>query len=61
MPTISFRLDEYSPRQIAERLGQEGIFVWDGNYCVCLGKTSGHQQYIGGIHLPWRAVPEKAA
>jgi selenocysteine lyase/cysteine desulfurase len=32
VPTVSFRLDRYSPRQVAERLGQAGIFVWDGNY-----------------------------
>jgi selenocysteine lyase/cysteine desulfurase len=32
VPTVAFRLDGYSPRQVAERLGQEGIFVWDGNY-----------------------------
>ncbi len=30
--TISFRLDGYSPRQVAERLGQESIFVWDLRY-----------------------------
>ncbi len=32
VPTIAFRLDGYSPRQVAERLGRAGIFVWDGNY-----------------------------
>ncbi|GAB4526818.1 MAG: cysteine desulfurase-like protein [Anaerolineae bacterium] len=31
-PTVAFRLEGYSPRQVAERLGDEGIFVWDGNY-----------------------------
>jgi selenocysteine lyase/cysteine desulfurase len=31
-PTVAFTLDGYTPRQVAERLGQEGIFVWDGNY-----------------------------
>jgi len=31
-PTVSFTLNGYSPRQVAERLGQAGIFVWDGNY-----------------------------
>ena len=28
-PTVAFTLDGYTPRQAAERLGQEGIFVWD--------------------------------
>jgi len=31
-PTVAFTLDGYTPRQVAKRLGQEGIFVWDGNY-----------------------------
>jgi selenocysteine lyase/cysteine desulfurase len=31
-PTVAFTLEGYSPRQVAERLGAEGIFVWDGNY-----------------------------
>jgi selenocysteine lyase/cysteine desulfurase len=34
VPTISFRLDGYSPRQVAERPGQESIFVWDLRYCA---------------------------
>ena len=32
VPTIAFRLDGYSPREVAEQLGRAGIFVWDGNY-----------------------------
>lgn len=32
VPTISFTLDGFQPREIAERLGEEGIHVWDGNY-----------------------------
>jgi cysteine desulfurase family protein (TIGR01976 family) len=31
-PTVSFRLAGLAPRQVAEALGQRGIFVWDGNY-----------------------------
>ncbi|MEJ2557882.1 MAG: aminotransferase class V-fold PLP-dependent enzyme [Anaerolineae bacterium] len=31
-PTVAFTLEGYSPRKVAERLGREGIFVWDGNY-----------------------------
>jgi selenocysteine lyase/cysteine desulfurase len=31
-PTVAFTLEGYTPRQVAERLGQGGIFVWDGNY-----------------------------
>ncbi|MDP2855908.1 MAG: aminotransferase class V-fold PLP-dependent enzyme, partial [bacterium] len=32
VPTVSFTLEGYRPRQIAEYLGQRGIFTWDGNY-----------------------------
>jgi selenocysteine lyase/cysteine desulfurase len=28
-PTVAFTLEGYTPRQVAERLGQTGIFVWD--------------------------------
>jgi selenocysteine lyase/cysteine desulfurase len=31
-PTVAFTLEGYTPRQVAERLRCEGIFVWDGNY-----------------------------
>jgi cysteine desulfurase family protein (TIGR01976 family) len=31
-PTVSFRLAGKTPRQVAEALGERGIFVWDGNY-----------------------------
>jgi cysteine desulfurase family protein (TIGR01976 family) len=31
-PTVAFTLQSCTPRQVAERLGQAGIFVWDGNY-----------------------------
>lgn len=32
VPTVAFRIDGFSPRQVAESLGEKGIFVWDGNY-----------------------------
>src|SRR5258708_7020453 len=32
VPTVSFTLDGRPPRQVAERLAQEGFYVWDGNY-----------------------------
>jgi cysteine desulfurase family protein (TIGR01976 family) len=30
--TFSFRLKDLAPRLVAEKLAQEGIYVWDGNY-----------------------------
>jgi len=32
VPTVAFTLEGYTPRQMAERLGEEGIFVWDLRY-----------------------------
>ncbi|MBP1741221.1 MAG: cysteine desulfurase family protein [Deltaproteobacteria bacterium] len=32
VPTVSFRMEGISPKQVAEHLGNCGIFVWDGNY-----------------------------
>jgi cysteine desulfurase family protein (TIGR01976 family) len=32
VPTVSFRLEGQHPYAVAEKLGKEGIYVWDGNY-----------------------------
>ena len=32
VPTVSFTLEGVPPHEIARRLGQEGIYVWDGNF-----------------------------
>ena len=32
VPTLSFTLAGYTPREAAERLGEQGIFVWDGDF-----------------------------
>ena len=32
VPTFAFRLDPFSPREIARKLDEEGIYVWDGHY-----------------------------
>jgi len=32
VPTFAFTLEGWQPRQIAERLATQGIYVWDGNY-----------------------------
>ncbi len=31
-PTAAIRLRGFTPRQVAERLGEQGICVWDGNF-----------------------------
>jgi selenocysteine lyase/cysteine desulfurase len=32
VPTVSFTLKGMHPRQVAEALDKENIYVWDGNY-----------------------------
>ena len=32
MPTFSFTLKNRHPQQVAQLLGDAGIYVWDGNY-----------------------------
>jgi len=32
VPTVSFTMEGISPRRLAERLAEEGLYVWDGNY-----------------------------
>lgn len=31
-PTVAIRMEGRTPRELAERLGERGIFCWDGNY-----------------------------
>jgi len=56
VPTFSFRMKNLSPRQVAERLAQESIYVWDGNYYALnvteqLGlEESGGMVRVGGVH-----------
>ncbi len=54
--TFSFRLKGLHPRAIAEKLAQEGIYVWDGNYYAInvterLGlEDSGGMVRVGATH-----------
>jgi cysteine desulfurase family protein (TIGR01976 family) len=56
VPTVAFRLKGWHPRKLAERLGQEGIYVWDGNYYALavterLGlEESGGMVRVGPVH-----------
>ncbi len=54
--TFSFRLKDYHPRAVAEKLAQAGIYVWDGNY-YALGVTErldleprGGMVRVGAVH-----------
>ena len=32
MPTVSFTIEGHQPQTVAEQLGKDGIYVWDGNF-----------------------------
>jgi cysteine desulfurase family protein (TIGR01976 family) len=54
--TFSFRLKDMNPRLVAEKLANEGIYVWDGNYYALnvserLGvEESGGMVRVGAAH-----------
>jgi cysteine desulfurase family protein (TIGR01976 family) len=56
VPTFSFCLNNLSPRNAAERLAQEGLYVWDGNYYAInvteqLGlENKGGMVRVGAVH-----------
>ena len=56
VPTVSFTMDDLSPRAIAERLAEAGINAWEGNYYALavterLGlEESGGMLRIGLVH-----------
>jgi cysteine desulfurase family protein (TIGR01976 family) len=56
VPTYSFTLKGYHPRQVAEALDKQDIYVWDGNYYALavterLGlEDSGGMVRVGPVH-----------
>lgn len=54
--TFSFRIEGQHPREVAEKLGQQDIYVWDGNYYALaiserLGlEESGGMVRVGAAH-----------
>ncbi len=56
VPTVSVSIDGVEPRTAAERLGQQGIFVWDGDFYATglierLGKAdTGGVVRLGLVH-----------
>lgn len=56
VPTVSFTMEGIPPRRLAERLADEGFYVWDGNY-YALAVTerleleeSGGMLRVGAVH-----------
>lgn len=49
VPTVSFTMDGYSPQEIARRLDQRGIFVWNGNFYALAVTTRLGLEDKGGL------------
>ncbi len=51
-PTVAFTLEGKTPREIAERLGRENIYVWDGNYyALALMERLGLEAHGGAVRV----------
>jgi cysteine desulfurase family protein (TIGR01976 family) len=51
-PTFALRIDGESPLATAERLGERGIFVWDGNYyAVAVMERLGLEETDGAVRI----------
>ena len=51
-PTVAVRMEGYTPRELAQHLGERGIFTWDGNYyAVDLAERLGVQQSGGMLRI----------
>ena len=50
--TLSFRLGDHNPTEIAKFLGDRGIFTWDGNfYALNLSERLGVEQHGGVLRV----------
>ena len=51
-PTFAIRIDGHSPLELATRLGERGIFTWDGNYyAINLTERLGVEQNGGFLRI----------
>ena len=56
-PTVAIRMEGYTPRELAEHLGERGIFTWDGNYyAVDLAERLGVQKAAACCASAWRTT-----
>ena len=52
VPTVSFTHRSRTPRQVAEFLGQEGFYVWDGNYyALAVTERLGLEEHGGMVRV----------
>ncbi|MBN1137376.1 MAG: cysteine desulfurase-like protein [Anaerolineae bacterium] len=65
VPTVSFTCDGLTPAEIAGRLAEQGIFVWDGNfYALAVTERLGLEQQggllrVGLVHYNTAAEVER--
>lgn len=51
-PTVALRMEKHTPREVAERLGEENIYVWDGDfYAVEVIKRLGYADKGGVVRI----------
>lgn len=51
-PTVAMRMGKHSPQAVAERLGEENIYVWDGNfYALEVIKRLGYEDEGGVVRI----------
>jgi cysteine desulfurase family protein (TIGR01976 family) len=54
-PTLAFTKTGTPPQAVATRLGNQGIFVWDGNYyAISVTETLGLEESGGMVRVGWR-------
>jgi cysteine desulfurase family protein (TIGR01976 family) len=52
VPTVAITLDGHTPRALAEKLGERGIFCWDGNYyALTLMERLGLEERGGALRI----------
>jgi cysteine desulfurase family protein (TIGR01976 family) len=52
VPTVSFRLDGEEPAQLAEAIGKQGVYVWNGhNYALAIVERMGLLEAGGMIRV----------
>jgi selenocysteine lyase/cysteine desulfurase len=52
VPTVSFRLDGKDPAQLAEAIGKQGVYVWNGhNYALAIVERMGLLEAGGMVRI----------
>lgn len=52
VPTVSFTLEGWHPRKVAEHLAEHNIYVWDGNYyALAIAERLGVQEKGGMVRV----------